>query len=267
MGTCLLPASDPASQKTTPGWESKGSCPTSSQAQGCKAKLEAVPGSYAQSKYQGFAQPDAGGTTPQPSDHPQRWGSPWVPPSPLPGEHPATERMQCPPPPSMLPDGWDKPLQELLAPRSQPPSRSLLLSPGPVPAHGTAAAQPHLGPIFHAKPHSPLGRRSRSGKSRGSQGNSPKAGAGCGRLTWRKVELEGQRGSAAGWGQRQEKPPPPHRLPRPRQEQSLRGPGDRITPSWKHVLPRAQALHDLTTTCLQQGRKRGNLSFFLFFKE
>lgn len=55
----------------------------------------------------------------------------------------------------------------------------------------------------------------------------------------------------------------PRRSPRPRQEQSSRsGPRDGITLSWKHVLPRAQALHDLTTTCFRQGRKRGNLSYF-----
>lgn len=36
----------------------------SSQAKGCTAKLEAAPGSYAQPEYQGFAQPDAGGTAP-----------------------------------------------------------------------------------------------------------------------------------------------------------------------------------------------------------
>lgn len=70
-------------------------------------------------------------------------------------------------------------------------------------------AQPHLGLIFQAKPHLPVGRRGCSGKPRGSRGRSQMPGSGCGHLARRKVGLEGHGVSAAGLGQRQEKAPPP----------------------------------------------------------
>lgn len=267
MEICLLPASDPGSQKTTPGCESAAD---QSGAAPCPPKPSAARPSWRLHQALTHSQNTRALLSPMlvallhsPVTVPKGGGAPRCPRQPSLGSTQLQKTLSpCPCSPmggiNLSRRYWLSGPGHPAGPSCCPhvPKPSL----GPIPNHGTAAAatQPHLGLIFHAKPHSPPGRRSCFGKAGGSEGNSLRAGSGCGRLTRKKMELEGQWGSAAGWGQRQKKHPR-HRSPRPRQEQSRRDPGDAITPSWKHVLPPAQALHDLTTTCLRRGRKRGNL--------
>lgn len=160
---------------------------------------------------------------------------------PLPGEHPTAggtlSPCLCPLLGGINPSGCSGPGHSI-GPFCCPsvPRPSLC----PVPTHGSAAAaaRPHLGLIFHAKPHSPLGCSSRSRNPAGAKG----AAQG---LAQDVVAQPGGKQSWRGSGgelldrSRGRRNLPPRRSPRPRQEQPRRGPGEGITPSWKHVLPSA----------------------------
>lgn len=85
------------------------------------------------------------------------------------------------------------------------------------------------------------------GKAGRSEGSSPRAGSGCGGLTGRKVGLEGQLG--------------PRNSP-PRTGQNRLQPWGRDYAEPEACPAASPVLHDLTTTCLRRGRKRGNSTFF-----
>jgi len=135
MGTCLLPASDPTSPKTAPGWEwaadQRGAAPRPPKPRGARPSWSLCQALTHSQNTRALLSPMLGHRSTAQGLSP-RVGKP---PSPLPGEHPARTV-----PTSTLPDGWDKPLQELLALGSLPPCRSLLLSPCP-----QALPGPHPG--------------------------------------------------------------------------------------------------------------------------
>lgn len=175
------------------------------------------------------------------------------------GEHPAGEGTR--PPPPMLPDEIN-PTRSFQVPAT---SRSLLLSPCPQTLPGPP--QTLLGPV--------PARRSCSSRGSATSGSDfpGKATFACGteRLLWEAPREQrtqpdarlrmwslGQEESGAGGarGERRwfgaeagESSPPPAHSEGPSQEQAQHGPGEGMTRSWKHVLLRAEALHDLITTC------------------